>query len=742
MAHLIQHHITLQALGASRLFAAVEAPDGRADLFFTRHSRVSPAVAAHLLDAAEHRTLGEAPWISGKVRPDGLSAYFEGEKVEIALTPRQPDIFANRNVALSTRNGESAETVLEWLSFHVKHQGLTGALILNRAKPWTDEDFVARLEAGLSEFSDLTVMLVDFDAPLGAPDMPSEHHPYCTPGAPGKDRMDVPDADPWCSPLSEVILYEMMHRLFLSEARAVANIEVYDLIPLHPKLGSIFDLAQTARGGVVQLLGQQCYPWRIREEGRPRFADHICVQFDEKNRRGRWCAAPKLLADHAVFRLVRIGGAAPRVQYPFYRFMGLRHLAPSVSKLVPKSSLIEHQPLIDLSESEWAYDPIHMPTETVAKAPRGDNSVAIVTCMKNEGPFILEWLAYHRAIGIEGFLVYTNDCTDGTDTFLELLQAKGYVQHRDNKFHDTGLKPQHHALKQAEKEPVITESDWAISMDVDEFINIKVGDGTMRALFEAVPDANLISCTWRLFGNNDVHDYQDRLLIEQFDRCAPEFANKPHQAWGFKTLFKNVGLFKKLGVHRPKGLKPQIWDKIRWYNGSAKPMPETEFRNAWRSNSSTYGYDVVQLNHYAVRSSESFLVKRDRGRVNHVDRDQGLAYWFRMNNNAEEERSIQRMLPKLQEEYDRLLSDPEIRAMHEACVAAHRAKIEELKQGDNYAKFFAELTGPRMEKLSRLHRHFGANVFLSGPESVPDDIIARDPDEDFFFTVERGEIVH
>ena len=43
----------------------------------------------------------------------------------------------------------------------------------------------------------------------------------------------------------------------------------------------------------------------------------------------------------------------------------------------------------------------------------------------------------------------------------------------------------------------------------------------------------------------------------------------------------------------------------------------------------------MQLNHYAVRSAESFLVKRDRGRVNHVDRDQGLNYWFRMNHNAD-----------------------------------------------------------------------------------------------------------
>jgi hypothetical protein len=47
-----------------------------------------------------------------------------------------------------------------------------------------------------------------------------------------------------------------------------------------------------------------------------------------------------------------------------------------------------------------------------------------------------------------------------------------------------------------------------------------------------------------------------------------------------------------------------------------------------------------------------------------------------------------------------------------------------------------------MEKLSRMHRHFGANVFLSGPECVPDEVLEKDVDEEFFFTVERGETAH
>jgi hypothetical protein len=441
---------------------------------------------------------------------------------------------------------------------------------------------------------------------------------------------------------------------------------------------------------------------------------------------------------------VRVVGARthPDEWVKFYRCMALRHPTPNVGQIVPKTSLIEDEELLKLSRKKLDHKPVRMPEIPAPKVNPKDNDVAIVTCMKNEGPFILEWLAYHRAIGVKHVLVYTNDCNDGTDTFLDLLQEKGFVQHRDNPFKGTNLKPQHAALQAGENEPIIQSADWVISMDVDEFINVKTGDGTLAALFEAVGDANLISCTWRLFGNSDVHEYEDAPLMAQFTRCAREQTRKPHQAWGFKPLYRNIGLFKKLGVHRPKGLNPQLWSHIRWVNGSGQPLPKDMYRNAWRSTATTGGYDLVQLNHYAVRSAESFLVKRDRGRVNHVDRDQGMAYWFRMNNNTEEETSIQRMIPAMQAEMDRLLSDTEISEAHAFSVERHRAKIEELRQTSNYSKFYTDLTSARQERLARLHPHFGANVFLAGPEVIPDWVVERDLPEDFFFTVEKQDTAH
>lgn len=47
-----------------------------------------------------------------------------------------------------------------------------------------------------------------------------------------------------------------------------------------------------------------------------------------------------------------------------------------------------------------------------------------------------------------------------------------------------------------------------------------------------------------------------------------------------------------------------------------------------------------------------------------------------------------------------------------------------------------------MERLSRMHHHFGANVFLAGPDVVPDDVVNTDHPKDYFFTVDRVETQH
>ncbi|SDX85381.1 glycosyltransferase family 2 protein [Allgaiera indica] len=690
---------------------------------------------------------------------DIVLALADGGVLRVPPSVVETGFLAGRDCLLAMRIEESADLLRDWLAYHARLHGLRGAVIVDRAPPDSAAPrgpaLVAALQAACAARpeglpKDLRVVVLGAGLALGRPGTGPESHPYLAPDAPGKDRMTPPAPDPWRAPLGEFLIYEAARARFLDRAGAVANLDISDLLaPPGPGAPSAFAAARAQPSGVVTLAGRRIYPWRLREGAAAGFGDHICAPFDTTRGVARWCVAPAQAGPDTIWRAIRIGGAKPDParMIPFLRCMGIRAPGQPTSALAPKTSLVEDAGLLRLAQHFFGADPVRPPRSEIETGPAmavNAGRTAIVTTMKDEGPFILEWLAHHRAIRVQDFLIYTNDCTDGTDSMLDLLQRKGLVQHRDNPFRRMpGLKPQHAALAAAEEEAVIRSAGWTICMDVDEFINIKIGDGTLPALFAAMGDANMISLTWRLFGNADVHHYQDRFVTEQFTLCAPELVRKPHQAWGFKTLFRNIGLYKKLGVHRPKGLKPDLWPQVRWLNGSGRPMPVEMIRNGWRSTVASYGYDWVSLNHYAVRSAESFLVKRDRGRVNHTDRDQGLAYWFRMNHNAEDERSIQRMIPAARAEYARLLADPEIAAAHAHSVACHRAKIAELMARPDQRAFYEELTGTRMERLSRMLHVFGANVFNAGPQVIPPDLHLQDLPPDFFFTVRhQGEARH
>ena len=78
----------------------------------------------------------------------------------------------------------------------------------------------------------------------------------------------------------------------------------------------------------------------------------------------------------------------------------------------------------------------------------------------------------------------------------------------------------------------------------------------------------MVSIPWRLFGSGDIERLADVPVTRQFTRCAPAFCPKPHQAWGFKTLYRNAGLFRRLGVHRPKGVTKAVRDSLNWLDAT------------------------------------------------------------------------------------------------------------------------------------------------------------------------------
>jgi len=175
-----------------------------------------------------------------------------------------------------------------------------------------------------------------------------------------------------------------------------------------------------------------------------------------------------------------------------------------------------------LQQKGFTYDAKNSRGGTVvvfSKISRKQTPVARVTaqtCMKDEAPFILEWIAYHKSIGVTDFLIFTNDCSDGTVAMSDRLDDLGQVRHLPN-FSSAVGSPRHQlcALDYAVFNKEVRDADRIISMDVDEFINVHVGDRTLAALFTANKNANVNSIRALL---DDIRESHESTLANSKER--------------------------------------------------------------------------------------------------------------------------------------------------------------------------------------------------------------------------------
>ncbi|MYM56040.1 glycosyltransferase family 92 protein [Rhodobacteraceae bacterium GS-10] len=327
--------------------------------------------------------------------------------------------------------------------------------------------------------------------------------------------------------------------------------------------------------------------------------------------------------------------------------------------------------------------------------------LAILT-LRNEAAFLLEWLAHHRAAGITDFLVFSNDCQDGTDAMLNRLDEMGLVTHvrNDGPYGKGGI--QFTAYKLAEKHPLMEAADWVMTLDVDEFVNIHCGTHRITDLISALPEATAITLTWRLFGNAGIVRYADTPVTDTFLRAAPVVMHWPWRAAMFKTLYRNDGTYTKLGVHRPRQPDPARVGQARWFDGEGRELDRKFATGRVFSNYGQSNYALAQLNHYALGAMESYVLKAARGRAVHSDHMLDLDYWVERNFNTDMDRSIQALSQPMQAELEWLKSDPDLSRLHDEAVAWRKTRFMELMLEEPYRALFGRLlTTPPSRPVSQ-----------------------------------------
>lgn len=323
---------------------------------------------------------------------------------------------------------------------------------------------------------------------------------------------------------------------------------------------------------------------------------------------------------------------------------------------------------------------------TPAKRPR----ICVVTCMKNEGPFVLEWVAHNLAVGVTDFLIFTNDCDDGTDDILDHLDDRGIVRHLPNP--TMALQNgQHHrtTLAYAPFHKEFRRSDYAMIIDTDEFFFSTVGDGSIPGLLAALGQPDVISLSELNFGFGGVLSFEDALVTTQFKRAGSLAPEGRRLRRGVKSIMRIQESILDYSNHRP-AVDPRTAEELHWLDGSGKPVSQAFVLEGDRGFDVRGRYDLARINHYTLRSGESMLAKFQRGDAVRAAR-MNMDYFRKRNDNAAVIDDFGPRLGPLRDRLAELMRDPQLARLHDAAVAAHRARIAALKQDPAFAEVWASI---------------------------------------------------
>lgn len=302
-----------------------------------------------------------------------------------------------------------------------------------------------------------------------------------------------------------------------------------------------------------------------------------------------------------------------------------------------------------------------------------DPRCCLVATVRNEGPYLLEWVAWHRMIGFTDVIVFQNDSDDLTHETLRELSNLGLVEYRYN----AAPRGRHQvrAYQRACRQEAYKASDWIMALDLDEFLTFNGPVSTIAQWLDTVPDADRILVNWRHFGSNGLILPPDGLVSEAFT-MAEENDRISETLVPFKTFFRREAYWRP-GIHKPAEHHPipEDWPTPRTINGSGLREGEFDLRNFRSTDPALRRY--AQVNHYIVRDAGSFLLKSTRGSAHQDHRRIEHRFWARRNLNQVRDDGFARHAAGLWQQmrdYDEA-SGGRLLALRTQAIDRHRRRI-------------------------------------------------------------------
>ncbi len=218
--------------------------------------------------------------------------------------------------------------------------------------------------------------------------------------------------------------------------------------------------------------------------------------------------------------------------------------------------------------------------------------LSLVIIVKNEATYLLEWIEYHKLIGVEHFYIYDNESTDNTFNLL-----KPYIDRKEVSYI--------HCPGQAMQMPAYNDAIarfghnnfWMGFIDADEFIvlanNIKI-----THFLQNYENFSAIGINWKLFDSNGFdQEPLNGYVISNYTRTYKD-DNTPVNR-NFKSIVQPNKVKLCLNPHF-------MWLKKGYIVNEDKEAITVPIAEQNRTNQ-------IQINHYFSKSKQEYLKKIARG---------------------------------------------------------------------------------------------------------------------------------
>lgn len=233
--------------------------------------------------------------------------------------------------------------------------------------------------------------------------------------------------------------------------------------------------------------------------------------------------------------------------------------------------------------------------------------ITLLATLRDEAPYIVEWIAHHRAIGITDFVLYQNDSVDGTTELLQALSDAGEIHFVDNtnsndappKFR--ALPPQRRAYGRALRHPIVQNADYVLVIDADEYLELPQ-DINLTCFLNRLGHPDVVSIPWRMTGSLGQTKFTPAPVTTRFQMAADAMDQGHERPFKqVKSLFRPK-ITRLYNLHKPRAAR----DGVTWVDPDG-----TNILDQMKTTNQLpdFKYKTANLHHYHTKSYPEFCVK-------------------------------------------------------------------------------------------------------------------------------------